>query len=141
MEPKNAHYCVHKNRSQRWRREKRTPEIRGITEVRAEAGIICTRGNKLLGLVWYGRIPYPGHGTSRKIIKMKITVFWNIASRSLVEIDRRFRDAYYLHHEGDETSVNFYQTTRRNNPEDVYTLDSVITRNLAKKNNKYLCTY
>jgi hypothetical protein len=50
---------------------------------------------------------------------------------------RRFRGAYYLHHQGDdggskylsnalmleaastsETLVNFYQTTRRNNPED-----------------------
>jgi hypothetical protein len=43
------------------------------------------------------------------------------------EVYRRFRGSCCLHHLGDlmveaastsETSVNFYQTTRRNNPED-----------------------
>jgi hypothetical protein len=58
---------------------------------------------------------------------MKITVFLVAAPCILVEVYRRFRDAYCLHHQGDEymieaastseTSVNFYQTTRRNNPE------------------------
>jgi hypothetical protein len=43
---------------------------------------------------------------------------------SLVEVYRRFRGACCLHHQGDEvastseTSVNLYQTTRRNNPEE-----------------------
>jgi hypothetical protein len=37
---------------------------------------------------------------------------------SLVETGRRFRDAYCLHHQGDETSVNFYETTQRKIPED-----------------------
>jgi hypothetical protein len=45
----------------------------------------------------------------------------------MIEIDRRFRDAYCLHHQGDlmietvstsETSANFYQTTWLNIPED-----------------------
>jgi hypothetical protein len=33
--------------------------------------------------------------------RMKIT-FWNIAPCSLVEVDRHFRSAYCLHHQGDE---------------------------------------
>jgi hypothetical protein len=33
-------------------------------------------------------------------VSMKMTVFWNVAPCSLVEIDRRFRGAYYLHHQG-----------------------------------------
>jgi hypothetical protein len=28
-------------------------------------------------------------------------VFWGLAPSSLIEIDRRFRDAYYLHDDGD----------------------------------------
>jgi hypothetical protein len=52
-----------------------------------------------------------------------MTVFWDIPPCSLIEVDRRFRSAYCLHHQGDdlialkmeavstpETSVNFYQT-------------------------------
>jgi hypothetical protein len=48
-----------------------------------------------------------------------MTVFWDVAPCSLVEIDRSFRGAYCLHHQGDrpEMSVSFYQTTRRNIPE------------------------
>jgi hypothetical protein len=57
---------------------------------------------------------------------MKMTVFWDIAPCSLVETGRHFRDVYCLHHQGDEmmvvstseTSVNFYQTTLRNIPEE-----------------------
>jgi hypothetical protein len=30
---------------------------------------------------------------------LKMTVFWNIALCNLVEIDRRFRSAYSLHHQ------------------------------------------
>jgi hypothetical protein len=70
---------------------------------------------------------------------MKTTVFWDVMPRSLVEVYRRFRGACCLHHRGDEflarallialikaaastseTSVNFYQTIRRNIPEDSY---------------------
>jgi hypothetical protein len=30
-----------------------------------------------------------------------MTVFWDVASRNLVEIDQRFRGAYCLRHQGD----------------------------------------
>jgi hypothetical protein len=33
---------------------------------------------------------------------MKMTAFWDIVPCSLVEVDRRFRGAYCLHHQGDE---------------------------------------
>jgi hypothetical protein len=61
---------------------------------------------------------------------MEMTVFWDGALCSLVEVYRRFRGPCCLHHQGDECalmmeaasttemSVNFYQTTRRNIPED-----------------------
>jgi hypothetical protein len=29
-------------------------------------------------------------------------VFWDVASCGLVDTDRRFRDAYCLHHQGDD---------------------------------------
>jgi hypothetical protein len=51
----------------------------------------------------------------------EITVLWHVAPCSLVEIDRRFKGAYHIHHQGDRTSVtsaSFYQNTRRNLPED-----------------------
>jgi hypothetical protein len=56
---------------------------------------------------------------------MKISVFWDVAPCSLV-VCQRFRGACCLHRQGDastsETSVNFYQTTRRNIPEDRHLL-------------------
>jgi hypothetical protein len=59
----------------------------------------------------------------------KMAVFWFVAPCSLVEVYRRFRGAYCLHHEcsialmmeaasTSEMSVNFYQTTRCNKPEE-----------------------
>jgi hypothetical protein len=57
----------------------------------------------------------------------KMAVFWVVAPCSLVEIYRRFRgpccddEGIALMMEAarsSETSVNFYQTTRRYNPED-----------------------
>jgi hypothetical protein len=45
---------------------------------------------------------------------MKMTVFWVIASCFLVEVIALMMEAAST----SETSVNFYQTTRRNNPED-----------------------
>jgi hypothetical protein len=61
-----------------------------------------------------------------------MTVCWDVAQCSVVEVYRRFRGAYCLHHQGDkwlialmmeavstsETSINVYQTTRRNVPEE-----------------------
>jgi hypothetical protein len=55
-----------------------------------------------------------------------MTAFWHIAPFNLVKVDRRFKDAYYLHHQGDlcivlmmgavsipEMSVSFNETTQR----------------------------
>jgi hypothetical protein len=39
-----------------------------------------------------------------------MTAFWDNAQCSLIEVDRRFGGAYCLHHQGDKTSVNFYET-------------------------------
>jgi hypothetical protein len=36
---------------------------------------------------------------------VKFRVFWNLAPCSHVEVDRRFRSAYCLHHQGDEDSI------------------------------------
>jgi hypothetical protein len=58
-----------------------------------------------------------------------MAVFWDVAPCSLVEVYRRFRDACCLHYQSEialmmeaastfETSVNFYQKTRRNILED-----------------------
>jgi hypothetical protein len=54
---------------------------------------------------------------------MKMTDRWVVAPCCLTEDYQRFRGPCCLHHQGpdastSETSVNFYQTTRRNNPED-----------------------
>jgi hypothetical protein len=49
-----------------------------------------------------------------------MTVFRSVATCSIIETARRFRSSYCLHHQGDdsvstsETSVNFYETARRN---------------------------
>jgi hypothetical protein len=59
---------------------------------------------------------------------------WDVAPCGLVEINRRFSGAHCFHHQGDEwsalialmmeavstseTSVDFYQTTKRNIPKD-----------------------
>jgi hypothetical protein len=56
-------------------------------------------------------------------------IIWDVTPCSLVDIDRRFREAYSLHHQPDhfpdsatvnssETSVSIYQTTRLNVPKD-----------------------
>jgi hypothetical protein len=55
---------------------------------------------------------------SQLMLHMKMAVFWIVAPCSLVEVYQRFRGPYCLHHQGDETFVNFYQTTRRYNPQE-----------------------
>jgi hypothetical protein len=55
--------------------------------------------------------------SENKMLRMKMTVSWVIAPCSLVEVYRRFI-AIALMMEAASTSVYFYQTTRRNNPED-----------------------
>jgi hypothetical protein len=69
---------------------------------------------------------------------MKMAVFWVVAPCSLAEVYRHFRGACCLHHRGDDiflimeaastpkTSVNFYQTTRRNNPEDGHLQNEIV---------------
>jgi hypothetical protein len=42
-----------------------------------------------------------------KAIAMK-TIFWHIAWRSVVQVGRRFRDAYCLHNQGDESSMHLW---------------------------------
>jgi hypothetical protein len=59
-------------------------------------------------------------------IELKTTVFWDVAPCILVETDQHFRGAYYLRHQGYETSVNFYQTTTV-----IYMLAVVRTWNLT----------
>jgi hypothetical protein len=55
---------------------------------------------------------------------VKVVILWNVADCSLVEIDRSLRGAYYLAAlmmdavRTSETSVSFYQMTRRNIAED-----------------------
>jgi hypothetical protein len=58
---------------------------------------------------------------------MKMEVFCVVAPYSLVEVYQRFKVTFCLHHQGaltveaasaSETLVNFYQTTRRYNPDD-----------------------
>jgi hypothetical protein len=56
----------------------------------------------------------------------KMAVFWVVAPCSLVEVYQRFRGPCCFHHQDDrpqaarssDSLVNFYQTTRRYNPED-----------------------
>jgi hypothetical protein len=50
----------------------------------------------------------------QKRLFVKLGVFWDVAPCSQVDVDRRFRGAYCLHHQGDDgTSVNIILTTRR----------------------------
>jgi hypothetical protein len=55
---------------------------------------------------------------------MRVAVFWNVAPCSLAETDRRFRGDYFLIDlmmealRTCETSVDFYETTRSNIPQD-----------------------
>jgi hypothetical protein len=61
----------------------------------------------------------------RSLLNKKTRAFCDIAPCSIVGVDRRFRDVYCLHHQGDEialmmeavrtseTSVHFNVTTRR----------------------------
>jgi hypothetical protein len=66
-----------------------------------------------------------------------MTVSWKVVSRILVESDRRFRGAYSLHYQGDEsseTSTNFYQNIRRgeNLKSDIIILDVYMPMNRRK---------
>jgi hypothetical protein len=58
------------------------------------------------------------HASMKLTYCMKMAVFWVAVLCSLVEVHQRFRGPCCLHHQGDETLVNFYQTTRCCNQED-----------------------
>jgi hypothetical protein len=45
-----------------------------------------------------------GKSQGKTLRRMKMRAFWNIVPFGLVEVDRRFRGAYFLHHHGDEIS-------------------------------------
>jgi hypothetical protein len=54
---------------------------------------------------------------------MKFRILWDVLPCSQVDVDRRFRGAYCLHHQSDaartsETSIYIYLTTRQYIPED-----------------------
>jgi hypothetical protein len=69
-------------------------------------------------------------GRREKVLRM--AVFWDVVLCSLLDVDRCFREAYCLHHQGDEseidmmmeavssseTQVNIHQITPCNIPED-----------------------
>jgi hypothetical protein len=40
------------------------------------------------------------------VASMNVTTFWDVMTCRLVEIDRRFRGAYCLHHRPDDGSSN-----------------------------------
>jgi hypothetical protein len=50
------------------------------------------------------------------VTQIYTSVFWDVTSSRLVDVYRRFRRRCYLH-QGWQTSVHFYQTTRRHNPQ------------------------
>jgi hypothetical protein len=55
---------------------------------------------------------------------MKMLAFWDVAPCSLVVVDRLFRGAYCLHHQGGA----FNETAQRNIPEaTIFILDAVKT--------------
>jgi hypothetical protein len=67
-------------------------------------------------------------------VEKKINVFWDVAPRSLVEFYQRFIGACWMiialmmeAASTTETSVNFYQTTRRSISEDIFILAAVRT--------------
>jgi hypothetical protein len=79
---------------------------------------------------------------------MKMAVFWDFAPCSLVEIYRRFRDTYCLHHQAltalmmdaestSESSVRFYQTTWRNVPEDSHLYTNYMVRKLLTRSDEW----
>jgi hypothetical protein len=59
---------------------------------------------------------------------MMLAVFWVVESCSLVEFYRRFITLMMEAASTFEMSVNFYQTTRRNNLEDSYLLEALSFR-------------
>jgi hypothetical protein len=57
-------------------------------------------------------------------VNMKMRALWNIAPCSVLEVDRRFRGAYFIGPQSNEftseLSINFYKTARCSIPEGYY---------------------
>jgi hypothetical protein len=69
------------------------------------------------------------------LVSLNMAAFCDIAPCSLVEVERRFRDSYCLHHHGSlmmeavstsETSVYFYETAQRYIPEGYRFISAVV---------------
>jgi hypothetical protein len=74
-------------------------------------------------------------------VSTKMAVFWVVAPYSLVEVYRRFRGQRLIAlmmeaARTSETLVNFYQTTWRYNPEDIYLRAEIYCRMCVKENVK-----
>jgi hypothetical protein len=74
--------------------------------------IICTVSHRCVCKLYYFMVTFQVLTAAN----MKITVFWDVAPCSLVETDRPMMEAVNT----SETSVNFYETTRRSIPEGCY---------------------
>jgi hypothetical protein len=55
---------------------------------------------------------------------MKMAVLWVLTLCSLADVYHHFRGTCCLHHQGDKTMVNFYQTTQHYNPQDSHFQDN-----------------
>jgi hypothetical protein len=58
-------------------------------------------------------------GLRKTINVLKVRAFWDIGPCGLVEVGRRFRNAYCLHHQGDLTSEQDYQLQKKDILDDV----------------------
>jgi hypothetical protein len=65
---------------------------------------------------------------------MKIANLWVVTSCSLVEVYQCFRGTCYLHSQGSETLVKFYQTRQHINPEDSHLHTTNTTKKHSSKN-------
>jgi hypothetical protein len=52
------------------------------------------------------------HGIMQAVLSLKLTVFRDVAPCSPVEIDRRFRGACCLHHQGDVEMLSLFRVCR-----------------------------
>jgi hypothetical protein len=66
---------------------------------------------------------------------MKMTVYWDVAPCSLLDIDRRFRGAYCLHQQSDKPEDRYFHTRRSDNLKShqlltySFSLDAITTLN------------
>jgi hypothetical protein len=89
--------------------------------------IVHSASQEILRILWKTNVHYLVRFHDFSSASMKFRVFWDVAPCSKVDVDRRFRGAHCLHHQGvlmmevaliSETSANINLTTRRYIPED-----------------------